>query len=95
MLNTKETSETLKISEQYVRKLIKYNKLNAIKDDDNNWLIPKKSINSLLQERTSVVSLDNFIRKEKSIPNIIAISFFSGAMGLDIGLKSKRIDKIC
>ncbi|MGF3065773.1 DNA cytosine methyltransferase [Facklamia sp. P12950] len=94
MLNTKETSEILKISEQYVRKLIKDNTLNAIKDDDNNWVVPKESINSLLQERTFVVNPDNFIRKEKTIPNITAVSFFSGAMGLDIGLQNVGIKPI-
>lgn len=91
ILNTKDASDKLKISEQYVRKLIKDKKLNASKDEDKNWIISEESIKNLLQERTFVVNPDNFIRKENSIPKVTAISFFSGAMGLDIGLENVGI----
>lgn len=86
-----EVSKKLKITEQYVRKLIKTEKLYATKNDSKNWIISEDSVSYLLKDKTFTVNPDNRIRKSEETPDITAISFFSGAMGLDLGISKAGI----
>lgn len=90
-LTVKEASNELKITEQYVRKLISDNKLEAEKNEYNSWVITKENLNKLLKDRTFVINPSNRKRQSNELPDITAISFFSGAMGMDIGLENAGI----
>jgi DNA (cytosine-5)-methyltransferase 1 len=95
MLNTViEVAEQLGCSAQYVRKLLREGRLNGQMVGDT-WVIASEDI-------------DNFDKKDLRIkPNLVAdrkskrqllktklncLSFFSGAMGLDLGLESVGIN---
>jgi DNA (cytosine-5)-methyltransferase 1 len=95
MLNTViEVAEQLGCSAQYVRKLLREGRLNGQMVGDT-WVIASEDV-------------DNFDKKDLRIkPNLVAdrkskrqllksklncLSFFSGAMGLDLGLESVGIN---
>lgn len=83
----------LKISAQQVRTLCRENKLNA-KKISNSWIIDLDSVNNfglrtghMIAEDHAAYQVDNRNKKQP-----IALSFFSGAMGLDLGLEKAGFD---
>jgi DNA (cytosine-5)-methyltransferase 1 len=81
------------VTPQYVRSLIRKKKLPA-EMKASTWFIPKSVISQpeiMMQILPDVPDQQNksFINKK-----LIALSFFSGAMGLDLGLKEAGIDVI-
>jgi len=92
-LSAEEIAENFNISRQYVRSLARRNKIPAEKFG-NTWLIRKE----ILKDRNFIFTImpdvpDQICKKEKK-PRYIALSFFSGAMGLDIGLSKAGIEVI-
>ena len=87
-ITTKEASCRLKISEQRVRTLCRTNKIKARKLG-NSWIIDEPSIREY--------KLAHHIAEDHPVYNSgsdkkIALSFFSGAMGLDLGIESAGFD---
>lgn len=90
MLSVSQVAEQFNCSEQYVRRLIRDGKISAERVG-NTWVIPqevlddltiedfKKAYTGKVQDRTS--------KREYAKTKLNALSFFSGAMGLDIGLE--------
>ncbi len=85
-LSVEDLAKELGITNQQVRNLI------------NKDIVPAQRIgkvwaidSSILNNRSFMFhykgDVDNQIRKEKELPQFIALSFFSGAMGLDLGLE--------
>ena len=102
-ISIKDASLQLAISEQQVRTLCRKGKVTAEKIG-NTWIIDRESVNKygLLSSRRvadnhAVYNINN---KDK---RPIALSFFSGAMGLDIGIEKAgfnvrlacEVDKFC
>ena len=102
-ISIKDASLQLAISEQQVRTLCRKGKVTAEKIG-NTWIIDRDSLNKygLLSSRRvadnhAVYNINN---KDK---RPIALSFFSGAMGLDIGIEKAgfnvrlacEVDKFC
>lgn len=92
-LTVTEAAEYLKITPQYVRKLIKEGKLSALQKG-KQWLISNNAISEYLRNNNIIVEPDDHARKSSSVPPIVALSFFSGAMGLDIGMEKGGIPAI-
>ncbi|MFC1985739.1 DNA cytosine methyltransferase [Chloroflexota bacterium] len=92
LLSVREAAGQLNISDQYVRRLICAGKLPADKIG-NSWVIPLDSI-ELYQLKDMVVEdfLVDRSRQKQANNDIKALSFFSGAMGMDIGLERAGID---
>ncbi|MDX1809700.1 MAG: DNA cytosine methyltransferase [Sulfurospirillaceae bacterium] len=98
-ITSKNASKELNVTEQYIRLLCRENKIHAEKVG-NSWLIEKNSFLNY-KEHTIVMDQDNGLLNNKSKPKIL--SFFSGAMGLDIGLEKAgfktilacEVDKYC
>lgn len=84
-LSVKDMSEYLKCTPQYVRKLIREGKIPA-QQVGKTWVIESSVVNN--KEIIFKLSKDipDQIRKNSEIPEIVALSFFSGAMGLDYGI---------
>ena len=102
-ISIKDASSQLAISEQQVRTLCRQGKITAEKIG-NTWIIDQKSISKYelisshrVAENHSVYHVNS---KDK---RPIALSFFSGAMGLDIGIEKAgfnvrlacEVDKFC
>lgn len=85
-----EVASNLKMTPQYIRKLISDNKLIASRIG-NQWVVNKSDLNKYIEEYNVVIEPDDHERLSNDIPDIIALSFFSGAMGLDIGMKNAGI----
>jgi DNA (cytosine-5)-methyltransferase 1 len=104
MLSVSEAAVKLSLTVQQVRNLCRYEKLKSEKIG-STWIINEKSIDELISSTHCGVAEDQaiygFSKRDKSKP--IALSFFSGAMGMDLGLKkagyqtlfASEIDKAC
>ncbi|AFZ34431.1 DNA-cytosine methyltransferase [Stanieria cyanosphaera PCC 7437] len=103
-ISIKDASLQLKISEQQVRTLCRQGKIIAEKIG-NTWIVDQKSLNKYGLLSAHRVAEDrpsyNVNIQEQQKP--IALSFFSGAMGLDLGIEKAgfnirlacEVDKFC
>ena len=86
LLTIQDVADKLKVTPQYARKLIKDEKLAATKLG-SQWVVNAKDLVKYIQEYNVIIEPDDHARKNADVPEIVALSFFSGAMGLDIGMK--------
>lgn len=88
MVSVEDASKKLNITPQQVRNLCRYGKIKSEKIG-NTWIIDESNLEYYFDSTCSGVAEDNL--KYKTTSNIketpIAMSFFSGAMGLDIGIE--------
>jgi DNA (cytosine-5)-methyltransferase 1 len=104
IISIKDASLQLKISEQRVRTLCRQGKITAEKIG-STWVVDQKSLNQYQRVSSYRVAEDRFSHnlniQEQQKP--IALSFFSGAMGLDLGIEKAgfnirlacEVDKFC
>ena len=100
----KDAASKLGISEQRVRTLCRTKELKAEKFGQS-WMVDTKSIQTYSLKTSHKVAEDHpaYISKENLSTKPIALSFFSGAMGLDLGIEKAgfnirlacEIDKFC
>ena len=89
-ITSKDASLKLGTTEQHVRILCRDNKFNAEKIG-NTWLIEKESFNKY-KNKNIVEDKGNILSNKTSKPKLL--SFFSGAMGLDLGLEKAGFETI-
>lgn len=89
-LSVEDMSNILDCSTQYVRSLIRKGKIPA-EQVGKTWIIDSSILkkNQLMFE--IVKDVPDQIRKTDELPSIVALSFFSGALGLDCGLEKAGI----
>lgn len=91
-LSVKETSEILGYSEQYIRKMLKSGELNG-EMIGNRWIIAAESASEYrCKEQPSDPTVPDRARRSDNKPKLKALSFFSGCMGLDLGLEREGIE---
>ncbi len=93
ILTVQDVAEQLKVTPQYVRKLIKEEKLVADRVG-SQWLITPENVDKYISECDVLIEPDDHKRLTNDVPDIVALSFFSGAMGLDLGMKNGGIKAI-
>ncbi len=93
LLTVSDVAKKLKVTVQYVRSLIRENYLNATMLG-SQWLIDSEDLKQYIKDNDVVIEPDDHKRLSKDVPDIVALSFFSGAMGLDIGMKNAGIKAI-
>ena len=93
LLTAGEVAKKLKVTVQSVRLLIKNGMLNAERVG-NQWLTSIEDLNEYIEKNDVVIEPDDHERLSDDIPEIVALSFFSGAMGLDIGMNIGGIDAL-
>jgi len=90
-LSVKETSDILNCSEQYVRQLLRYGEISGEKIS-SRWIVASKSVeNYSTKGKDRNLSIPNHGRRLFRKPELKALSFFSGCMGLDLGLEKEGI----
>lgn len=104
MNSVEDASKKLNISPQQVRNLCRNGKLKGEKVG-STWIIDDLNLDSYFETATSNVAEDRLKYGKNSLPkdSKIALSFFSGAMGLDIGIEkagfktifASEINKAC
>lgn len=87
MISVKQASNRLNISPQQVRNLCRGNKINS-KKVGNSWVIDESDLKRFFDTSFCGVAEDRpeYINKTNDDKPIV-LSFFSGAMGMDIGLE--------
>lgn len=80
-----EAANRLQVTEQYVRRLIAYGKLIATQNG-RQWEISEEDLEQYIINSNHVIDPEDRAFSGERLPDIIALSFFSGAMGLDIGM---------
>lgn len=93
ILTVNQVATYLKVTPQYVRKLIKENKLKSSRVG-KQWLIDLVDLKHFIKVDNFFIEPDDHERLDSEIPPIIALSFFSGAMGLDIGMERGGIKSL-
>jgi DNA (cytosine-5)-methyltransferase 1 len=89
-LSIKAAAKKLNLSEQYARKLCTQGKIAAQKVG-SSWIILENEIDKYL-ENCNKRNITNHSSKKSKGSKPIALSFFSGAMGLDIGIEKAGFD---
>lgn len=101
VISSKEVSEQLNLSEQRVRTLFRSRRLSG-QQVGKQWITTQLALNEYLKNSSKPMIPDRFSKKD-TLPKIKALSFFSGAMGLDLGLEAAgievlltcEVDKMC
>ena len=92
-ITVNEASAILKVTTQYVRTLIRNEALPAERVG-SQWLISKSALEAYIRDNDVMIEPDDRTSGKTELPNIVALSFFSGAMGLDIGMRNGGIDAV-
>lgn len=85
LLTVPDVAIKLKVTPQYVRRLISEGKLRADRIG-RQWLVSRNQLEQYINNYSVLIEPDDHERIGGDIPEIVALSFFSGAMGLDIGM---------
>jgi DNA-methyltransferase (dcm) len=93
MLSVKAVALKLKVSEQYVRTLIRKEHLKALRVG-NQWVVEEADLHRYIKTNQVIIEPDDHKRKGGDVPDIVALSFFTGAMGLDIGMEQAGISAV-
>lgn len=93
LLAVQTVADYLKVTPQYVRKLIASGKLNATRIG-SQWVVESKALTEYIDNNDVLIEPDDHSRTSSTTPKTIALSFFSGAMGLDIGMRNGGIDAV-
>ena len=80
-----DVAKRLKVTPQYVRRLISEEKLSAERIG-TQWVVSLEQLRTYLTDYDVLIEPDDHERQGDRIPEIVALSFFSGAMGLDLGM---------
>jgi DNA (cytosine-5)-methyltransferase 1 len=89
-ISTKDAAEQIGVSEQRVRTLLRSGALHG-QQMGKQWLTTEVAVEKYLQNGATKPPEDRK-RAPGKLPKIKAISFFSGAMGLDLGLERAGIE---
>lgn len=90
LLSVSAVAKILKVTQQYVRRLINDKKLVASRIG-SQWVIDPIDLKKYIRKYDVMIEPDDHERRTDDIPEIVALSFFSGAMGLDIGMRKGGI----
>ncbi len=86
MLSVHDVALQLKVTDQHIRSLLRKGELKA-EMVGKQWVIHQGAVNQYVRDNKIEREPDDHPRIGAEIPDIVALSFFSGAMGLDIGME--------
>ena len=90
-LSVEDCAKHFNVSIQYIRALIRKGVIKA-KKFSSVWMIDSEVLYDKSLAFHLMSDVEDQIRKADHAPKIIALSFFSGAMGLDIGIEKAGIE---
>jgi len=92
-VSIKEAATYLKYSDQYVRRLVAEGRLGAEKIG-SNWALSWKEVLEFSLEQIPTYAVDHSRQYKMTNGRLKCLSFFSGAMGMDIGLEAVGIETL-
>lgn len=90
LLSVTDVAKQMKVSEQHIRSLIRNGSLSGIRVG-KQWVVSQQDLDSYIKNNNIIIEPNDHPRNSNHIPNIVALSFFSGAMGLDLGMERAGI----
>lgn len=90
MISVAQAAEMLKLSEQAVRTLLRRGALDG-QQVGGQWITTERAV-SLYSKKLRASAPQDQVRIGQDLPEVRALSFFSGAMGLDLGLERAGIE---
>ncbi len=93
MLAVSDVAKQLKVSEQHIRSILRRGDLEA-EMVGKQWIIQPDAVEKYIEDYNIIIEPEDHPNKSDKLPDLIALSFFSGAMGLDIGLSNGGIEPI-
>lgn len=90
MMSVREVATKLKVSDQHVRSILRSGQLHA-EMIGKQWIIDPLDLETFIKDHGVVIEPDDHERDDDALPELVALSFFSGAMGLDIGMEKAGI----
>lgn len=87
LLSVDAAADALGVTKQTVTRLIRTEQLPA-RRVGNKWVIYSESLREYLSDNNLVPEPKDHVRIGESVPDIVALSFFSGALGLDLGMEA-------
>ncbi len=90
LISVQDAARELRCSEQYVRGLIRANRL-AAERVGRSWVVQFDAVEIFREQTERSKVVDHRRRGRGAAGQIVALSFFSGALGLDLGLEKAGI----
>lgn len=87
-----EAAAELRVSEQRVRTLLRNGAIKGRQHGKSHWMTTMEALDEYRRGGASTLPPEDRKRKPGKLPKLKALSFFSGAMGLDLGLEKAGID---
>lgn len=93
MLSVHDVATQLKVTDQSIRILLRNGDLKA-KMVGKQWVIQPEALAQYIKDFNVAIEPDDHPRRATEVPDIVALSFFTGAMGLDIGMDKGGIKAV-
>lgn len=94
LLSVEDAASVIGVTKQTVTRLIRSGQLPAQKVG-NKWVLQSEDLESYLKDNNLVPEpCDHKRCNEMETPDIVALSFFSGALGLDLGMETAGIKPV-
>lgn len=93
LISVADVAKKLKTTLKVVRSLMQEGKIEATYDG-KEWKTTEEKVQKYIKDNNIIIEPDDHPRKNSDLPSIIALSFFSGAMGLDIGMNNAGISAL-
>jgi DNA (cytosine-5)-methyltransferase 1 len=93
VLSVHDVAKQLKVTDQSIRTLLRNGDLQA-EMVGKQWVIQQEDVTQYIKDFNVTIEPDDHPRRATDVPDLIALSFFSGAMGLDIGMDKGGIKAI-
>jgi DNA (cytosine-5)-methyltransferase 1 len=93
MLTVHDVAKQLKVTDQHIRSVLRKGELKA-EMVGKQWIIHQEAVDNYIKDFNIQIEPDDRPRLSSEVTNIVALSFFSGAMGLDIGMSKGGINAL-
>jgi len=93
MLSVNDVARQLKVTDQHIRSVLRRGEITA-EMVGKQWIIQQDAVERYINDYGILIEPDDHPRTTTGLPDIIALSFFSGAMGLDIGMERGGISAL-
>jgi len=93
MLSVNDVARKLKVTDQHIRSVLRRGEIKADMVG-KQWIIQQDAVEKYIKDYTILIEPDDHPRTTTGLPDIVALSFFSGAMGLDIGMEQGGISAL-